>query len=110
MKTIATTQGFIDFFYLKRNFKYKYFHINWLCTFTNLKGQQDSNISTFENSKQHSRRIKYLTEQLLTVKFLNSTQKHIYHNSWKCCSCTLANETFDHIWLCSTRLSIITDI
>src|SRR5215216_3737421 len=54
MKTIATTQGFIDFFYLKRNFKFKFFHINWLCTFTNMKGHQDSNTTIFDNSKQHS--------------------------------------------------------
>jgi hypothetical protein len=110
MKTIATTQGFIDFFYLKRNCKYKYFHINWLYTFTNLKGLQDSNTTTFENSRQHSRRIKYLTEQLPTLEFLKSTQKHIYPSSWKCCRCDIENETFDHIWLCITSLPIIVDI
>src|SRR5215216_3427784 len=110
MKTIATTQGFIDFFYLKRNFKYKYFHINWLCTFTNLKAHQDSNTTSFDNSKQHSRRIKYLTEQLPTVEFVKATQEHIYHRSWKCCRCDLENETFDHIWLCTASLPIIVDI
>ena len=51
-----------------------------------------------------------MTEQLPTAEFLKSTQKHIYHNSWKCCRCAIENETFDHIWLCISSSSIMTDI
>src|SRR5215208_5099081 len=41
---------------------------------------------------------------------MKSTQSHIYDQTWKCCICSLEDETFNHIWICNKNTQIMSDI
>ena len=99
LKDYTNTKHFSDYYHLKRNTKYQYLPVNWLLTFHFIQSGSAS-ITSFAETRNRSRRLKFLLEQLPTVQFMEATQPQLYLPLWKCCRCNNHNEDFNHIWLC----------
>ena len=99
LKDYTNTKHFSDYYHLKRNTKYQHLQVNWLLTFHFIQSGSTS-ITSFTETRNCSRKIKFLLEQLLTVQFIKVTQPQLYLPLWKCCRCNIHNEDFNHIWLC----------
>jgi ribonuclease HI len=71
IKDFLQTKHFMAYYLLKRNKKYTNLEINYKLTFQLLKLGSPSTTS-FEESRAHCRRIKFLLEQLPTIEFLKA--------------------------------------
>ncbi|RIA79715.1 hypothetical protein C1645_840075, partial [Glomus cerebriforme] len=61
----------------------------------------DSDCSTsFTSSYRKAHKIKFLLEEIPTLEHRKKQQPDLYLN-WKCPSCHLYDETFNHVWQCS---------
>src|SRR5277367_3315848 len=59
--------------------------------------------TSFINSRLRSFQIKCAVEELPTIRILKLRRPDLYNHNWKCCSCEIEEESFPHIWLCSSR-------
>ena len=77
LKDYTNTRHFSDYYHLKRNTKYQHLQVNWLLTFHFIQSGSAS-ITSFTETRNRSRKLKFLLEQLLTVQFMKATQPLLY--------------------------------
>jgi len=103
VKDITTATGFIEFYKLQRNTKYRISHIDWLTTFQYINDDSPTTATSLRSSSLKARRIKFLLEELPTLEFLQHWKPQTYDSSWQCLACKADTETFNHIWLCPSH-------
>ena len=109
VKEISYAEGFLEFFNLNRNAKYKSMDIDWLNTFNYLSHDSKSHLTSFKSSSLKARRIKLLLEELPTLEYLNKWKPQLYPEDWKCYKCG-ETETFAHLWNCPQLYDTMIDI
>src|ERR1044072_2645700 len=109
IKTITNVNRFSQFLALNRNSKYRKSDIDWPTFCSIIKGIEASNTISFKYSHHRSKRMKLLLEELPTIEFYKATKPDLYKDSWNCLYCN-SNESFNHLWTCSARLSQMNNI
>src|ERR1043165_8907531 len=101
---LSCNTGFEEWFNLNRNTKYRDLNVDWQSTFYILNDDETTSTTSFASSWRKKSRVKYLIEELPTVKHVKKRRPDLYQN-WLCPLCDLSKETFNHVWLCPKVIS-----
>ena len=75
--------------------------VNWMASTFILNDNESSLYTTFQNSSLKKQKYKFHLEMLPTLEILKTRHLSLYSSNLLCCRCSVTEETFNHIWLCS---------
>ncbi|GES83285.1 hypothetical protein GLOIN_2v1777499 [Rhizophagus clarus] len=99
IRTTTTYKGLKNFINLRRNTKYRKLEVDWTSTFQCLNCDIQHNKTSMSSSKIKAQKVHLLIEEIPTIKQMKKSFLEIY-DDWKCPSCGLEDETFNHVWSC----------
>jgi ribonuclease HI len=103
---LSTFRGFQLWLSLARNSKYLHLDVDWASTFFYLSDDETISDTSFSASFRKAHRLKFLIEELPTFVQLSKCRPDIY-SSWYCLDCNVHRESFNHVWLCPSRRSLL---
>ncbi|GES99352.1 hypothetical protein GLOIN_2v1777499 [Rhizophagus clarus] len=99
IRTTTTYKGLEKFINLRRNTKYRKLEVDWTSTFQCLNCDIQNNETSMSSSKIKAQKVHLLIEEIPTIIQMKKSFLEIY-DDWKCPSCGLEDETFNHVWSC----------
>ncbi|GES86412.1 ribonuclease H-like domain-containing protein [Rhizophagus clarus] len=99
IRTTTTYKGLEKFINLRRNMKYRKLEVDWTSTFQCLNCDIQNNETSMSSSKIKAQKVHLLIEEIPTIKQMEKSFLEIY-DDWKCPSCGLEDEIFNHVWSC----------
>jgi hypothetical protein len=76
--------------------------INWLASTFILNNNGLFTSTSYQDSGLKKQKYKFLLEMLPTIEILKIRHPSLYHSSLLCFHCSVIEEDFNHIWLCSS--------
>jgi len=74
-----------------------------------LDNDEPSSSTSFLASSKKKSHVKYLIEELPTIEHMKKRRPDLYNN-WLCPNCESQQETFSHVWLCSSVSHVMNQI
>ncbi|GBC00137.1 hypothetical protein RclHR1_03760001 [Rhizophagus clarus] len=109
IKMVSHIKGLEKFINLHRNTKYRKLEVDWTSTFECLNCDIANNETSMSSSKVKAHKVHLLIEEIPTIEQMKKSFLELY-DGWKCPSCGLEDETFDHVWTCDEHRSLLLKI
>ncbi|GBB86408.1 hypothetical protein RclHR1_12850001, partial [Rhizophagus clarus] len=106
IRTTATYKGLENFINLRKNTKYRKLEVDWTSTFQCLNCNIQNNETLMSSSKIKAQKVHLLIEEIPTIEQMKKSFLEIY-DDWKCPSCGIEDETFNHVWSCDKHKSTL---
>ncbi|GBC01910.1 hypothetical protein RclHR1_43800001 [Rhizophagus clarus] len=106
---VSHIKGLKKFINLHRNTKYQKLEVNWTSTFECLNCDIANNETSISSSKVKAHKVHLLIEEIPIIEQMKKSFLDLY-DRWKCPSCGLEDETFDHVWTCDEHQSLLLKI
>ncbi|GBC05218.1 hypothetical protein RclHR1_00610030 [Rhizophagus clarus] len=109
IKMVSQIKGLEKFINLHRNAKYRKLEVDWTSAFECFNCDIANNETSMFSSKVKAHKVHLLIEEIPIIEQMKKSFLEIY-DRWKCSSCGLEDETFDHVWTCNEHRPLILKI